>query len=43
MVSKYFETMPYRLDVETGLIDYAELELFAERYRPKLIVSGTTA
>ena len=25
-VSTYFETMPYRVDLETGLIDYDMLE-----------------
>mmetsp|Transcript_46919 Transcript_46919/g.101989 ORF Transcript_46919/g.101989 Transcript_46919/m.101989 type:complete len:483 (+) Transcript_46919:88-1536(+) len=43
MVSKYFESMPYRLDEDTGLIDYDELEKFAMRYRPKLIVCGASA
>jgi glycine hydroxymethyltransferase len=43
MVSKYFESMPYRLDESTGLIDYDELEKFALRYRPKLLVCGASA
>lgn len=43
MVSKYFETYPYRLNEETGLIDYDKLEEIAMTFRPKLIVSGTTA
>lgn len=42
-ISKYFETMPYRLDESTGLIDYAKLEDLASLYRPKLIVAGTSA
>lgn len=42
-VSKYFETMPYRLDESTGLIDYNRLEENAMLYRPKLIVAGTSA
>ena len=29
MVSKYFESIPYRLNEETGLIDYDECEKFA--------------
>ncbi|KAH8658040.1 serine hydroxymethyltransferase-domain-containing protein [Xylariales sp. PMI_506] len=43
MVSKYFETLPYRLDESTGLIDYTELRRTASLYRPKLIVAGTSA
>ncbi|KAI1920120.1 Cytochrome B translational activator protein cbs2 [Ophidiomyces ophidiicola] len=42
-VSKYFETLPYRLDESTGLIDYDKLEEMAKLYRPKLIVAGTSA
>ncbi|CAD7974186.1 unnamed protein product [Amoebophrya sp. A25] len=43
MVSRFWETLPYRLDVNTGYIDYDELALFAGRFRPKLIIAGTTA
>lgn len=42
-ISKYFETIPYRLDESTGLIDYDKLEELAKIYRPKLIVAGTSA
>ena len=42
-VSKYFETVPYRLDESTGLIDYDKLEELATIYRPKIIVAGTSA
>jgi glycine hydroxymethyltransferase len=42
-ISKYFETLPYRLDESTGLIDYKKLEDMAMAYRPKLIVAGTSA
>ena len=42
-ISKYFETLPYRLDESTGLIDYKKLEELAMLYRPKLIVAGTSA
>ena len=42
-ISKYFETLPYRLNESTGLIDYDELEKLALLYRPKLIVAGTSA
>lgn len=32
-ISKYFETMPYRLNEETGLIDYDAMEATASLYR----------
>ena len=40
MTSQYFETMPYRLDESTGLIDYDALEASAKLFRPKLIVAA---
>jgi len=43
MVSKYFESIPYRLNEETGLIDYDECEKFAMRIRPKILIAGTSA
>merc|ERR1711907_543289 len=42
-VSIYFETMPYRLDESTGLIDYDTLEENAALFRPKMIVAGASA
>ncbi|KAF5100257.1 hypothetical protein D0Z03_000840 [Geotrichum reessii] len=42
-VSTYFETMPYRVDPETGIIDYDMLEKTATLYRPKVLVAGTSA
>ena len=42
-VSKYFETLPYRLDEQTGYIDYDRLEELAVVYRPKVIVAGASA
>ena len=35
--------MPYRVDLETGLIDYDQLEKNAQLYRPKILVAGTSA
>ena len=43
MISKYFETLPYRLDESTGLIDYDKLQELALLYRPKIIIAGTSA
>ncbi|KZZ94330.1 serine hydroxymethyltransferase [Moelleriella libera RCEF 2490] len=42
-ISKYFETVPYRLDEATGLIDYDKLEELASIYRPKIIIAGASA
>ncbi|KAF7549002.1 hypothetical protein G7Z17_g6687 [Cylindrodendrum hubeiense] len=42
-ISKYFETVPYRLDESTGYIDYDKLEELATIYRPKIIVAGASA
>ncbi|KAL8681298.1 MAG: hypothetical protein Q9186_002562 [Xanthomendoza sp. 1 TL-2023] len=42
-ISKYFETLPYRLDESTGLIDYNKLEELAMLYRPRIIIAGTSA
>ncbi|EHL02776.1 PLP-dependent transferase [Glarea lozoyensis ATCC 20868] len=42
-VSTYFETFPYRVNLETGIIDYEQLEQNALMYRPKVLVAGTSA
>ncbi|PMB72491.1 putative serine hydroxymethyltransferase, mitochondrial [Beauveria bassiana] len=42
-ISKYFETVPYRLDEKTGYIDYDKLEELALLYRPKIVVAGASA
>ncbi|PIK57388.1 Serine hydroxymethyltransferase, mitochondrial [Apostichopus japonicus] len=41
--SIYFESMPYRLNIETGLIDYDKLHETARLFRPKLIIAGYSA
>lgn len=41
--SLYFESMPYRLDPATGLIDYDKLQETASLFRPRLIIAGTSA
>lgn len=38
--SMFFESMPYKLDISTGLIDYNRLEENAKLFRPKLIIAG---
>lgn len=42
-VSKYFECLPYRLNEETGYIDYDKLEENAKLYRPSIIIAGASA
>jgi glycine hydroxymethyltransferase len=42
-VSIFFETFPYRLNEETGVIDYDKMEENAALFRPKLIVAGASA
>ena len=42
-VSTYFETLPFRVNLETGIIDYDQLEQNAQLYRPKILVVGTSA
>ncbi len=42
-VSTYFETMPYRVDPATGIIDYEMLQKTADLFRPKCLVAGTSA
>merc|ERR1711869_118409 len=41
--SIYFESLPYHVHPETGIIDYDEMEKLAEMFRPKLIVAGASA
>uniref|UniRef100_A0A1A9W4E9 Serine hydroxymethyltransferase-like domain-containing protein n=1 Tax=Glossina brevipalpis TaxID=37001 RepID=A0A1A9W4E9_9MUSC len=40
--SLFFESTPYKVDRETGLIDYDALEATAKLFKPKLIIAGIT-
>jgi glycine hydroxymethyltransferase len=42
-VSIFFESMPYRLDESTGLIDYDAAEKLAAAFRPKILIAGASA
>ncbi|CUS21115.1 LAQU0S02e06194g1_1 [Lachancea quebecensis] len=42
-ISKYFQTMPYHVNTQTGLIDYDMLAQTSKLFRPKVIVAGTSA
>mmetsp|Transcript_17229 Transcript_17229/g.30999 ORF Transcript_17229/g.30999 Transcript_17229/m.30999 type:complete len:469 (-) Transcript_17229:6478-7884(-) len=41
--SMYFESLPYRVNETTGIIDYDKLEETAKVYRPKLLIGGYSA
>lgn len=41
--SVYFESLPYRVHPETGLIDYDQLETNAGLFKPAMIVAGGSA
>ena len=41
--SVYFESVPYRLDESTDIIDYNQLEFTAKLFRPKMIIAGFSA
>ncbi|KAG0198171.1 glycine hydroxymethyltransferase shm1 [Mortierella sp. GBA30] len=43
MVSSYFETFPYQVNQDTGVIDYDTLEKNSKLYRPKIIIAGASA
>lgn len=38
--SIYFESMPYKVNPETGLIDYDKLEETAKLFKPQVIIAG---
>ncbi|XP_055616895.1 serine hydroxymethyltransferase isoform X2 [Toxorhynchites rutilus septentrionalis] len=38
--SIFFESMPYKVDPSTGLIDYDKLEESARNFKPKIIIAG---
>jgi glycine hydroxymethyltransferase len=41
--SIYFESLPYKVDMETGYIDYDALEEQARLFRPRCVVAGGSA
>ncbi|XP_054717867.1 LOW QUALITY PROTEIN: serine hydroxymethyltransferase-like [Uloborus diversus] len=38
--SIFFESMPYKIDPKTGLIDYDQLQKTAKLFKPKVIIAG---
>lgn len=41
--SVYFESLPYRVDPQTGIVDYDQLERDAGLFKPALIICGGSA
>jgi len=41
--SIYFESLPYHVDPQSGIIDYDEMEKLALMFRPKMIIAGASA
>jgi glycine hydroxymethyltransferase len=41
--SIYFESLPYHVSNDTGLLDFDEIERMAMLFRPKMIVTGASA
>ncbi len=40
--SIFFESMPYKVDPKTGLIDYDEMERLVSLFRPRIVVAGVS-
>ncbi|MEM9303881.1 MAG: serine hydroxymethyltransferase [Pseudomonadota bacterium] len=40
---KIFNAVQYGLDLETGLLDYGQIEALAQEHRPKLLIGGFSA
>jgi glycine hydroxymethyltransferase len=43
LTSKFFTSIPYQVNTQTGLIDFDLIRDLAKKHRPKIIVSGATA
>jgi len=43
LTSKFFKSVPYPVDGNTGLLDFDVIEDLARKHRPKVIVCGATA
>ncbi len=40
---RWFDAVPYGLDIETGLIDYEQVERLAHERKPRIIIAGGSA
>ncbi len=43
LTSKFYNSMPYEIDAETGRLDYDRIEDQAKKHKPKIIIAGATA
>ena len=43
LTSKFFNSVPYEVDPQTGRLDYDQIRDLAKRQKPKIIISGATA
>jgi glycine hydroxymethyltransferase len=43
LTSKFYNSVPYPVNPDTGRLDFDEIEELAKKHRPKIIISGATA
>lgn len=43
LTSKFYNSVPYTVNTDTGLLDFNLIEDLAKKHKPKVIVSGATA
>lgn len=43
IVSKFYEVIQYKVETDTQLFDYDKIEAIAQKFKPRMIVSGGTA
>ncbi|MHC4322988.1 MAG: serine hydroxymethyltransferase [Planctomycetota bacterium] len=43
LTSKFYNSVPYPVNPETGRLDFNQIEELAKKHRPKIIISGATA
>ena len=43
LTSKFYNSVPYPVNPETGRLDFDQIEELAKKHRPKIIISGATA
>jgi len=43
LTSKFYNSVPYPVNPDTGLLDFDQIEDLAKKHHPKVIVSGATA
>jgi len=43
LTSKFYNSVSYPVNTDTGMLDFDQIEELAEKHRPKIIISGATA